>query len=618
MKTLEKTQLLSACSRWLRVQCVKAITEAGSGHPSTCLSAADLVAGIFFETFRFDPSDPRNPANDRIIFSKGHAAPLLYAAWSLAGQLAAQKLLTLRKFNSELEGHPTPRWPLAEVATGSLGQGLSIGLGMALSAKYLDQSPAKIYVLLGDGETAEGAVWEAASMASYYKTDNLIAVVDVNGLGQSQKTMLHFDTETYARRFNAFGWQPLVIDGHDMNQIVQALEKSQNPEGRPWAIIAKTFKGKGVSFIENKDGWHGKPLKKGAELESALQELSPASPDDEIAPPQAVKKPLPWQPPLNTSIVAGAPAAHKRGDQIATREAYGAALAKLGGANPNIVALDGDTKNSTFSEVFMKNYPGRFFEGFIAEQNIVGAAIGLAARGKIPFVSTFGAFFSRAYDQIRMGAISQANIKLVGSHCGVSIGEDGPSQMALEDLAMMRAIPGSTVLYPCDAVATGRLVEEASQTPGVVYIRTTRPKTPVLYEAQENFPVGGCKVLARSDHDRLTVVAAGITVHEALKAAALLAAEKIGLCVIDAYSVKPLDVKTITETARQTGNRVLVVEDHYPEGGLGDAVAGALAPLGLRVDQLAVRQLPRSGAPDELLNAYGINSRAIVQFVRTL
>ncbi|MBI2071223.1 MAG: transketolase [Elusimicrobia bacterium] len=613
MAIADKTTLLATCSRWLRHYSIKATSEAGSGHPTSCMSAADLTAAVFFEAMRFDVQNPGHPGNDRFVFSKGHAAPLLYAAWSLAGAFPKEKLLTLRKIDSDLEGHPTPRFPYAEVATGSLGQGLSIGLGMALSGKYLDRLDYRVYVLMGDGEAMEGAVWEAAALAAHYKLDNLIAIVDVNRLGQSQETSLGHDAEAYAKRFAAFGWRTRVINGHDFDEILPALAEAQTPRGQPTALIAKTFKGKGVSFIENKDNWHGKPLKKGEEMERALAELGDI-PDD-FHPPIPMKSPQSARPAQPRGETPVAPA-YQQGEKVATREAYGAALAALGDADSRITALDGDTKNSTFSEVFLKRHPQRFFEGFIAEQNMVSAAAGLATRGKIPFASTFGAFFARAYDQIRMAAISRANIKLAGSHCGVSIGEDGPSQMALEDLAMMRAVPTATVFYPADAQAASQAVFEAAKLPGIVYIRTTRPKTPVIYQASERFPAGGAKVLKSSGQDTGVVVAAGITVYEALKAYEILKTEGLPVRIIDAYSIKPIDARTLKEAAKACRGRVLTVEDHYAEGGLGDAVLDALSGEAVTVHKLAVRGLPRSGAPEELLDAHGISSRHIVDFVR--
>lgn len=609
----------------LRRNSVRMTTEAGSGHPTSCLSAADLVAAVFFHALRYDVRNIHHPTNDRFILSKGHAAPLLYTVWAEAGAIPPEKLMTLRRVESELEGHPTPRFPWAEVATGSLGQGLSIGVGMALAGKYLDRLDYRIYALLGDGEMAEGAVWEAVALAAYYRLNNLIALVDVNRLGQSQATMYGHDLEAYERRFRAFGWHALVVDGHDLGAIIRALDEARRSEERPIAIIAKTIKGKGVSFLEDKDGWHGKPLKRGEETERALRDLGVPEqwPIERIEPPAGFELLPP--PPLPDRVRAAemvSPSeawplpAYRIGDQVATREAYGTGLVRAGHMNPRIVALDGDTKNSTFSEKFQQAYPHRFFEKFIAEQNMVGAAIGLAARGYIPFASTFACFLTRAFDQIRMAGISRANIKLCGSHAGVSIGEDGPSQMGLEDVAMMRAIPGSVVLYPSDAVSTEKAVELAAAHQGIVYIRTTRPKTPVLYRNDEPFAIGRCKILRRDVRDRLTIVAAGITLHESLRAYEELKNQGILVRVIDLFSVKPLDRETLCRVAYETGGIILTVEDHYPEGGLGDAIAAVAAEEGLRVMKLAVNDLPRSGKPEELLDRYGISARRIMQRVR--
>ncbi len=595
----------------LRIHSIAATSEAGSGHPTTCLSAADIVSALFFHTMRYDTNDAQNPNNDRFILSKGHAAPLLYAAYAEAGIIPNEKLSTLRQIDSILEGHPTPRFEWTEVATGSLGQGLSLGLGMALNGKFLDKSDYRVYVLLGDGETAEGGVWEAAALASHYQLNNLIGIVDVNALGQSQRTMYAFDIDTYCQRFEAFGWQTIGINGHNFDEILSALDQAKTSTDRPTMIVAKTFKGKGVSFLENADNWHGKAIAKGEELDNALAELGPLH-----------LEPVQIQAPTAVNRSVGHPATeceppdYPSGEEVATRGGYGTGLAKLGTANPNVVALDGDTKNSTYAEQFMDLHPDRYFEMFIAEQNLVGAGIGLAKRGKIPFVSTFAAFLSRAYDQIRMSAISQANIKYAGSHCGVSIGEDGPSQMGLEDIAMFRAIPGAVVLYPSDAVSAERLVAEAAAHEGIVYLRTSRPKTSILYDADEKFPIGGCKVIRQSSEDSVTVVAGGITVHEALKAHQILAAEGIAIRVIDLYSVKPVDGEALKAAAADTNQTLITVEDHYPEGGLGDAVLDAVATEDIRVHKLAVTGIPRSGKPEELLAHHGISANAIVQKVK--
>lgn len=601
----------------LRIHSVISTSEAGSGHPTSCMSAADIVSVLFFKVMRYDPTDPYNPNNDRFVLSKGHTAPLLYAAWAEAGVIPVDSLINLRKIDSELEGHPTPRFKWADVATGSLGQGLSIALGMALNGKYLDKLDYKVYALLGDGECAEGSVWEAAALAGYYKLDNLVAIVDVNGLGQSQRTMYNFDLESYRQRFSAFGWQAIDIDGHNLNSILSAFEEASEIKDKPTAIVAKTLKGKGVSFLEDKDGWHGKALKKGDELKSGLKELeAELNSDYEL---NDFKPQLPPRVSLNyTSSFNVALPNYKSGELVATREAYGTALAKLGEVNPLVVALDGDTKNSTFSERFLQAHPDRFFEGFIAEQNMVGAAVGLASRGKIPFASTFAAFLTRAYDLIRMSAISRANVKYAGSHCGVSIGEDGPSQMGLEDLAMMRAIPHSVVLYPSDAVSAERLVVQAAKHNGIVYIRTTRPKTSVIYPNNEEFEIGGCKILRASDSDQVTLIGAGITVHESLKAYEVLKEKGINVRVIDAYSVKPIAEAGIIAAAQKTVGKIVCVEDHYYDGGLGDAVLNAVASTGIKVYKLAVKDVPRSGKPEELLEAYGISANRIVEKVREI
>jgi len=595
--------------RRMRIDSLKATTEAGSGHPSSCLSAADLMSVIFFNEMRFDPKDPHNPANDRFVLSKGHAAPLLWSAYAECGIVEEKDLLTLRRLDSVLEGHPTPRMPWVDVATGSLGQGLSAGLGNALAAR-LDEIPYNTYVLLGDGECAEGSVWEAAALAHYYKASNLYAVVDVNSLGQSQRTMDQFDVNRFAEKFRAFGWFALTVDGHNYTEILDAFEKCRRDGGdQPRAIVAKTFKGKGVSMLENLEGWHGKPVPK-QDLPKALAELQKPLGPNEFKPNPRSGFTVPAAPGEVHIAVS-----RKPGESAATREAYGESLVKVADKDPRIVALDGDTKNSTFSEKLLKAYPKRFFEMFIAEQNMVGVATGLAARGKIPFVSTFAAFLTRAYDQIRMAGVSQSNVKFCGSHAGVSIGEDGPSQMGLEDIAMFRTIPGSVILYPSDAVSAEHAVEQAARHKGICYIRSSRPKTTVLYSNEEQFPIGGSKTLRKSANDRATVIAAGITVHEALKAASKLEADGITIRVIDAYSVKPIDADGIVTAAKATGGRVIVVEDHYEEGGLGDAVLEAVGNQA-KVVKLAVHEIPRSGPPDALIEKYGISSSHIVSAVK--
>jgi transketolase len=605
-------ETLKGIANQLRIHSIAATTAAGSGHPTSCCSAADLVAALFFGHMRYDPKNPHYYNNDRFILSKGHAAPLLYAAWAETGLFPTEELLKLRQLGSDLEGHPTPRLAFVDVATGSLGQGLGVGVGMALCAR-LDNLDYRTYVLLGDGECAEGAVWEAASLAGVNQLNNLIAIVDVNRLGQSEPTALGHNLDAYRKRFAAFGWRTEEIDGHDLDEITEVLA-AVGLGNQPLVILAKTLKGAGISFIQDKEGWHGKPLSKD-EAARAIAELQPTARSgvgQPIPAPSQLPEPKPAIPgtyPLPS---------YKIGDMVATREAFGNALLRIGSVDQRVVALDGDTKNSTYSEKFLKKYPNRFTECFIAEQNMVGVATGFAARGKVPFASTFATFFSRAFDQVRVAGISTANIKLAGSHVGVSIGEDGPSQMGLEDLAMMRAVAGSTVLYPSDAVSAEKLMDQMAVHKGICFLRTSRPKTPVLYNNEEPFPIGGAKVLRQEPNDKVTVVAAGVTLTEALKAADALKQEGIGITVIDAYSVKPLAKDVILSAAQKTNNLILTVEDHYSEGGLGDAVAGELGSSGVRVHKLAVYELPHSGKAEELMAKYGIDAHAISQKVKAL
>jgi transketolase len=601
----------------LRVDSVKSTSEAGSGHPTSCMSAADVIAALFFAEMRFDPRNPHHPGSDRFVLSKGHAAPILYAAWAEAGAFDRAELLKLRRIDSDLEGHPTPRLPFVDVATGSLGQGICAAIGTALNARRI-KSDYRTYVLLGDGESAEGSVWEAADVAAMDSLDNLCGITDVNGLGQSRPTMWQHDMEQFARRWRAFGWHAIVIDGHDMSAILDALDEARRAKGQPTMILARTIKGKGVSFVEGKEGWHGKAFKKGEELDRALAELEKQFvPGVNIDLARQIPKP-PAMPTDNDKPKAVAPPAYKIGDKVATREAYGTAIAKLGEADTRVVALDADVKNSTFSDKFEKVAPDRFYESFIAEQVMIGAAMGLAARGAIPFPSTFACFLARAADFIRMAAISHVGIKMAGSHAGVSIGEDGPSQMALEDLAMCRAQPNIAVLYPCDAVSAERLVVLAAYHPGPVYIRTSRPQLPVTYSNDETFSIGGLKVLRHGGDDVATVIAAGVTVFEALKAYDTLKASGTSIRVIDLYSVAPVDTDGLVAAARATGGHLITVEDHYAAGGIGDAVAEAVAEAGFGVHRLAVREIPRSGKPDELLDRFGISAKHVVDAVRAV
>jgi transketolase len=603
----------------LRIDSIRSTSEAGSGHPTSCCSMADVMAALFFSEMKFDPKDPRNSESDRFVLSKGHAAPILYAAWAEAGAFDREELLKLREIGSDLEGHPTPRLPFVDVATGSLGMGICAAIGTALNARRI-KSPYRTYVVLGDGETAEGSVWEAADVAAMDRLDNLCAITDVNALGQSRPTMWQHDMDQFARRWRGFGWHAIVIDGHDMTAILDALDEARATKGQPTMILAKTIKGKGVSFVEGKPGWHGKAFKKGEEMDRAVAELEkqfvPTSGGaainlaSQIAKPPAARAEAPPKP--------MAPPAYTMGEAIATREAYGTAIAKLGEADGRVVALDADVKNSTFSDKFEAKMPDRFYQNFIAEQVMVGAAMGLAARGAIPFPSTFACFLSRAADFVRMGAISKINVKFAGSHCGVSIGEDGPSQMALEDLAMFRAQPNYAVLYPSDAVSTERLVALAAAYQGPAYIRTSRPKTPVIYANDETFTIGGLKVVRQSANDVVTVVGAGVTLFEAITAYDRLKASGTSIRVIDLYSVSPVDRDGLIAAGRATGGRLITVEDHYATGGIGDAVAAAVADAGFTVHRLAVREIPRSGKPEELLDRFGISAAHIVSAVKAL
>jgi len=605
-------QKLEKLAKLIRYYSLVATTEAGSGHPSSSLSAADLLTVLMFGgMFRFDADNPEHPDNDRLIFSKGHASPLFYSLWLAAGKVTEQEMMTLRKFGSPLEGHPTPAFAYTEAATGSLGQGLSIGLGMALNAEYIDELPYRTYVLLGDSEMAEGSVWEAMEIAAFYKLDNLVGIIDVNRLGQRGETMYGHELSAYEKKAAAFGWEPIVVDGHNLAQIYSAYEQAAQVRDKPVMVIAKTEKGKGVSFIEGKNGWHGKALKK-EELVKALAELGPI--DKTLR--GVMRKPDDSKPARRAAGEA-AKLSYSPGKAVSTRHAYGAALARIYPAYPDIVVLDAEVGNSTYAELFKHAHPDRFFEMYIAEQNMVGAALGLSIRGRTPFVSTFAAFFTRALDQIRMSRYSNANIKFCGSHAGVSIGVDGSSQMGLEDIAMFRTILDSVVLYPSDAVCAEKLVEEAAKHKGLVYLRMTREDTAVIYGNDEMFKIGGSKILKQSAQDRITVVAAGITLHEALAAYEELKQENIFITVVDLYSIKPIDVQTLTEAA-QTTKTILTVEDHYAEGGIGEAVRSALSTVPVSIHSLAVRKMPRSGQLKELLDYEEISRKAIVKKVKEL
>jgi transketolase len=604
-QALTDQELWRELGQQFRVDSVRCAAEAGSGHPTSGMSGADLMAVLLAKYLRYDFDNPKDPANDRLVFSKGHASTLLYAMYKAAGVISDEELLTYRQFSSIFEGHPTPRIPWVDVATGSLGQGLPYGVGMALAGKRLDKTAMRAWVLVGDSEMAEGSQWEAFEHAAYYELDNIVAILDINRLGQRGETMQGSDLDSYANRARAFGWHTIEIDGHDFEAIDQAYGEAIASD-RPVAIVAHTIKGKGVKAVENKNGWHGKALD---DPEGAIQELGGIrNIVIQVAKPETSGR--------TVEIEYGELELprYELGEAIATRKAYGEALAALGEARGDVVAMDGEVSNSTFAEIFRDAVPERYFEMYIAEEQLVATAVGMQVTGWRPFASTFAAFLSRAYDFIRMSAISRANYCLSGSHAGVSIGEDGPSQMALEDIAMLRAVHGSTVLHPCDANQTGKLVVKMADTKGISYIRTLRPNTPVIYEAGEDFEIGGSRTVREGED--LAIVAAGITLHEALKAADELAADGIEARVIDLYSIKPLDEETIRSLAMP----IVTVEDHWPEGGLGEAVLAALADAEERprVVHLAVREMPHSGKPAELLAAAGIDAEHIAQAARQL
>jgi transketolase len=601
----------------LRVDSIRSSTSAGSGHPTSSMSAADLLAVLIGRHLRYDWNDPHEPANDHLIFSKGHASPLLYSVFKAVGVVSDDELMTgYRRFGSRLEGHPTPVLPWVDVATGSLGQGLPYGVGIALAGRYLDKLPYRVWVLCGDSEMAEGSIWEALDKASYYHLSNLIVMVDINRLGQRGPTELSWDVDSYARRAEAFGARVLEVDGHDLADIDKALAHAGEPDAnRPTVILAKTEKGRGFSEVQDRENWHGKPLPADMAQRAIIElggernlQVSGLRPEPSGRP----QRPEPGNAPVTMPT-------YTRGAKVATRKAYGDALKALG-TRQDVVAMDGEVSNSTFADEFAQTYPERYFEMFIAEQQLVAAAIGFSARGYRPFASTFAAFLTRAYDFIRMGAISQANICLVGSHAGTEIGADGPSQMGLEDLSMIRAVHGSTVLYPCDATSTAALVAHMADQPGISYLRTTRGAYPVLYADGEPFPIGGCKVQSSTPTDQVTLIGAGVTLHQCIAAAEALRRDGVAARVIDLYSIKPVDTATLAVAARETG-RFVLVEDHHPEGGLGEAVLEALAGLGLNsvaIAHLAVTIMPGSGTTEELLNEAGISADHIAAAARQL
>lgn len=610
----------------IRIDSIRSTTAAQSGHPTSCLSAADLIAALFFHVMKYDSNNPKATNNDRFILSKGHAIPVVYAAYKNLGVIEDDELLSLRKFDSNLEGHPTPRLIYNEAATGSLGQGLSIGLGMALNA-FHDKLTYTTYVMMGDGESAEGSIWEAAELAAHYNTNNLVGIVDVNRLGQSDEALHGRRAEQYAKKFEAFGWHTIIIDGHDMHAILSAFDEIKQINDRPSMIIAKTIKGYGLDHVQDKLGFHGRPFNHQESLE-VLQKLetrfkkayehagpitfTPQIPENNKELDTREKIALDIQKDPNKKYFA-------LGEKLATRKAFGYGLAALGHKSREIFALDADVKNSTFTEIFEHEFPDRFIQCFIAEQNMVSVATGLQIRGKIPFVATFAAFFTRAHDQIRMASIGRNALRVCGSHAGVSIGEDGPSQMGLEDIALFRALPSSIVLYPSDGVSTYKLTElMANYHDGISYLRTTRAATPNLYDSKEEFKIGGCKVLKQSGQDMACLIGAGITLHEVLKAQRMLDAQGVKVSVIDLYSIKPMDITTIKEVARKSRGKIVVVEDHYSEGGIGEALMHQLYSDNIQIRALAVEQISRSGTPDELMAFAGIDAENIIGAVLSL
>jgi len=612
----ENQEMLKDMATRLRIHSVESTSAAKSGHPTSCASMAETMAVLFFNKMRYNLDEPRSASNDRFILSKGHAAPILYAAWAEAGLFPVSDLLKLRTLGSDLEGHPTPRLNFVDVATGSLGQGLSIAAGMAYTGKFLDKASYRTFCLMGDGESMEGNVWEAFNFAGYYKLDNLCAIIDVNRLGQSDPAPLEHQMDAYKQRLESFGFHAIVVDGHDVNELYNAFTEAENTKGKPTCVLAKTFKGQGFPGIADEMNWHGKAL--GAKSEEVVAHLktllkSVDGPKPSI-PPAVLDAPK-----VNiTGIKLSEAPSYTKGESLATRAAYGNAIVKIAKNNDRVVALDGDMKNSTFSQNLRKVFPERHVECFICEQNLAGVGIGMACRDRcVAFVSTFACFLTRAFDNFRMGVISQTNVNVVGSHCGVSIGEDGPSQMALEDLAMFRSLPGCTVFYPSDAVATERAIELAANTKGITFTRVSRPATEVIYDNNEVFEIGKAKVLKQSSDDVCLVIAAGITLDQALKAYPKLEALGLKIRVMDPFTIKPIDKEGILKNAAECNGKIIVVEDHYSEGGIGDAVLDAVAETrNILVRKMCVREVPRSGPPMVLLEKFGIGTECIVKEVQ--
>lgn len=616
MPLVTDPQVLKDIATRIRILSVKSTSAANSGHPTTSSSIAEVLSVLFFNTLRYTVNAPKDPSNDRFVLSKGHAAPALYAAWVENGLVPEQELMKLRQLGCDLEGHPTPRLNFIDVGTGSLGQGLAIAAGMAYVTKNYDKTDARTYCLIGDGESAEGSIWESIAFISYYNLDNVVLIIDANRLGQSEATTVAHNLDIYKVRLEAFGWNALVVDGHNVEDIVKAFDIANATNGKPTAIIAKTYKGRDFPGIEDQDNWHGKPLGNEtdrvlAHLEGLLKNKGPYK--------YTIPKPQTQPPTVSIqNIQLSSPPNYKIGEALATRQAYGTALVKIAQNNPRVIAMDGDMKNSTFAEQLKKFDSARYIECFIAEQNLVGVAIGASCRDRtVAFVSTFAAFLTRAFDQIRMAAISQSNVNFMGSHCGVSIGEDGASQMALEDLAMFRSIPGSTVFYPADAVSTERAVELTANTKGVGYIRASRPITKVIYSNNHQFQIGKANVIVSSNNDKALVIGGGVTLQEVISAAGLLSKQGINIRVLDLFTIKPIDQQGVIKNAKEAGGRILVVEDHYPEGGIGEAVLSAVAEeRDIYVKKIAIPRVPRSGKPADVLDYYGLTAKHIVNYVQ--
>ncbi len=601
--------------RWLSL---KTTAQAGSGHPTSCCSIAEIMSALFFKVMRYDPAKPGSHANDRLVLSKGHAAPALYAAWCEAGYLKEEEVFTLRKMGSRIEGHPMPILPFVDVATGSLGQGLSVGLGIAQQQHAVVKNGARTFVILGDGEVAEGSVWEAFSLAASMNRDNLIAIIDVNRLGQSRETMHGHDMRTYARKVEAFGWEAIVIeDGHDIEQVLKAFEQGLNVKGKPVCLIAKTFKGGGLSNVADKDNWHGKPIMPGNGLEEAIAEVEKdimkTPPAPAIAHPEEIRGKI-IEGPVAPEVE---PPPYKKGEKVATRQAVGTALVALGKADERVWVVDGDTQNSTYAQKFGEKFPERFVECFIAEQNMAGVSAGLASRGLIPFATTFGAFLARAFDQVRMAALSGLKVKLIGTHAGISIGEDGPSQMALEDLAAFATLPNGTLLYPSDAVSAYNCIVNLGRHDGPGYVRLSRPANEVIYDADEKFPIGGLKLLKKAGKPALTVISAGVIIHEILKAVKTIDTQD-QIQVVDLYCLKPFPKAELQEIIKASAGKVVVFEEHAPEGGVGSSVALNMAGSIKEFKHVAVTSVPKSGTPEELLASFGLSAEKIAETLKSL